>query len=349
MGSSSQNQKQKMDAVNMNGHNASKGSTKVVAMEDSTNLLGLLFGAGGIYACYLYYGTLQEEVTSYVSSVSGEKFKFPWLLNALEALANVILGGIGLYFQGPTPNLPYNLFSISGTFQVMAKAFTTQALSNGVSFPIVTLAKSGKMVPVMIGSILLGGKSYSMREYLSVAAIISGTIMVSMSKGKSGGSASSMLGLGFIVAALVCDGITGGMQDRIRAESSRRQVKAKPYDMMFSTNVVMTIVAALVAVIFKEITPGLVYCQENPDILSSMLKFAICSALGQMFIFYTISNFGSLTTTTVTTTRKVFSVLLSIFLKGHSMNTQGWMGIGVASLGILAELQNKMSGKSKAH
>lgn len=105
----------------------------IVAVEDSTSILNLLFGAGGIYACYLYYGTLQEEVTSFVSA-SGEKFKAPWMLNSIEAIANVVLGGIGLYFQGATKNLPYKLFGFSGTFQVMAKAFTTQALSNGGTY-----------------------------------------------------------------------------------------------------------------------------------------------------------------------------------------------------------------------
>jgi UDP-galactose transporter B1 len=34
------------------------------------------------------------------------------------------------------------------------------ALANGLSFPVATLAKSGKMAPVMIGSLILGGASY---------------------------------------------------------------------------------------------------------------------------------------------------------------------------------------------
>ena len=74
---------------------------------------------------------------------------------------------------------------------------------------------------------------------------------------------------------------------------------------------------------------------------TKIVKFALCSAVGQSFIFYTISNFDSLVCTTVTTTRKVFSVLLSIFLNGHKLSSQGWVGIGIASLGILSELQGK--------
>ena len=82
----------------------------------------------------------------------------------------------------------------------------------------------------------------------------------------------------------------------------------------------------------------------NPKGPTSIAKFVLCSAIGQSFIFYKIANFDSLVCTTVTTTRKIFSVLLSIFLNGHAMSTQGWAGISIASMGILAEIQNK-SGK----
>ena len=76
-------------------------------------------------------------------------------------------------------------------------------------------------------------------------------------------------------------------------------------------------------------------------------KFAVCSAAGQGFIFFTISTFDSLVSTTVTTTRKIFSVLLSIFTKGHQLNSQGWLGIGLAFLGILGELEEKVSANRK--
>eukprot|EP01034_Spumella_vulgaris_P021410 gene21410-27440_t len=196
------------------------------------------------------------------------------------------------------------------------------------------------MVPVMIGSLLLGGASYTLREYLSVAAIIGGTCIVSMGK-KSSGPASSLLGIAFIALSLACDGITGGVQNRLKKKSAELGVKPKPYDLMFWTNFYMAITASLLALFLGEFSTGLNYCLANPVILNKILKFAVCSAVGQSFIFYTISNFDPLVCTTVTTTRKVFSVLLSIFLNGHAMSQQGWAGIGLASAGILAELQDK--------
>ena len=43
----------------------------------------------------------------------------------------------------------------------------------------------------------------------------------------------------------------------------------------------------------------------------------------------------------MTTTRKIFSVLLSIFVHNHKLNGQGWAGIGLSCLGIVGELQDK--------
>jgi len=195
----------------------------------------------------------------------------------------------------------------------------------------------------MIGSLLLGGKTYTVKQYISVLAIIAGTVTVGINSGKDKGTEDSVMGLIFISLSLFMDGVTAGMQDRIKQVSKDRGVKAKPFELMFSTNVVMCTVALALAFFMKEFNTGLSFIKANPEILSKIAQFAICSAMGQSFIFYTLANFDSLTTTTVTTTRKVLSVLLSIFLNGHELNRNGWLGILIASVGILSELQDKMT------
>lgn len=169
--------------------------------------LQLLFGAGGIYAAFLYYGSLQEDVFRYESE-DGLKFTMAWYLQVLESFTNVVVGVAALIIMGltgtgytasddsdddtsdnkkmkwwgGTPNLPKKPFISTGFTQVCSKAFTSLALANGLSFPVATLAKSGKMAPVMIGSLMLGGAKYGCRDYLQVLAIISGTAILSMSK-----------------------------------------------------------------------------------------------------------------------------------------------------------------------
>jgi solute carrier family 35 (UDP-galactose transporter), member B1 len=302
----------------------------------------LLIGAGGIYGAFLYYGSLQEDVFRFTSSIDGTQFKQAWFLQVVEALANVVLGFVGMTITGATPNIPLTMFAISGAAQVSAKACTSLALANGLSFPVATLAKSGKMAPVMAGSLLLGGASYTIREYLQVVAIIGGTAIVSM--GKKKGGENSLLGVFYIALSLLLDGVTAGFQKRLKTDTAKVGVKPKPYDFMFWTNLFMGITAVAIAIGLGEFASGMAYCAKNPEILSKIIKFSICSAIGQSFIFYTIANFDPLVLSTVTTTRKIFSVLLSIFLKGHTLSFTGWSGIGLASTGILSELQDKMGG-----
>merc|ERR1712232_308700 len=145
-----------------------------------------------------------EDVFSFVDP-QGNKFTQAWFLQAVEALANVIVGFLGMMVTVRTVGLPLDKFALSGATQVAAKACTSLALANGLSFPVATLAKSAKMAPVMAGSILLGGKKYSLRSYAQVAAIIGGTAIVSLGKKKGGNVENSSLGVIFIVLSLVLD------------------------------------------------------------------------------------------------------------------------------------------------
>jgi len=299
---------------------------------------GLVFGAAGIYAAFAYYGVLQEEVFTFEDK-EGNAFTYGWFLQVIEAFANVVVGFGGMMLTGRTAGVPLDLFALSGFTQVSAKACMSNSLAAGLSFPVATLAKSAKMAPVMIGGILIGGKKFPLRQYLQVAAIIGGTIMVSMNSKSASGKPSTWMGVVLICTSLACDGLTGGVQDRLKAKSKDKGIKIKPYDMMFWSNTFMCLVAILVSLVNNgELFSGMAFIFDNPEILSKVLYFAACSAMGQSFIFFVIAEYGPLKCATITTTRKIFSVLLSIFVKGHVLAPIGWCGVLLGSAGIVGEL-----------
>merc|ERR1712028_133520 len=113
------------------------------------------------------------------------------------------------------------------------------------------------------------------------------------------------------------------------------------------TNLMMLFIAMAVAMALDQFWGGLAFLQGNPDLYLAVIKFATCSAIGQSAIFFTIANFDPLVCTTVTTTRKIFSVLLDIVSRGHVLNEVQWGGIAVATLGVLGEVQEKFGGSSK--
>ena len=104
-------------------HPVAKAQVARISSGGATKTLELLFGAGGIYAAFLYYGSLQEDVFRYVSA-DGGKFKEVWFLQVLEALCNVAVGFGGLVATSGTKGLPQKLFALSGASQVLAKYCT---------------------------------------------------------------------------------------------------------------------------------------------------------------------------------------------------------------------------------
>lgn len=152
----------------------------------------------------------------------------------------------------------------------------------------------------------------------------------------------------FILLSLVMDGVTAGVQKRLKEDMGRKHMHPKPYDFMFYTNLSMMLVALCVSVLLGEFSEGYIFCIQHPQVLRLVVQFAICSAVGSSFIFYTVAHFDPLVCSTVTTTRKIVSVILSIVLKGHSLSVQGWSGVCLAIAGIMSEVHSKCtSGKNK--
>jgi len=313
----------------------------------------LAVGVVGIFGAFLYYGQLMGDIIKF-EAADGSKLEREWFLQVLEAAANVVVGLAGLMVAqgGPSPHIPYKSFLLTGSTQVLAKAMTQKAQIYGVPFFLATLVKNAKMVPVMVGAIVLSGTSYPARKWAQVALIIGGVILVTVGKAQkpeAGGSAD-IIGMGCLGLSLVCDGITGGQQTAFKKAYKKTQGKGlAPYDLMLFTNAAMLGVALVMALVLDQFFGGVAFLLDNPPLLTAVAKFSFCSAIGQSAIFFTMANFDPLLVTTVTTTRKIFSVLLDIVSRGYVLNITQWSGIATASLGVLGELQEKFGAKAKAH
>ena len=77
----------------------------------------------------------------------------------------------------------------------------------------------------------------------------------------------------------------------------------------------------------------------------AIIIYSAASAVGQNFIYYTVTQFSPLLLTTVTTTRKIFSTLYSVFRDpSNSLSTMQWSGCGLVFLGIFIEIGAKQFG-----
>ncbi|CBK20119.2 UAA transporter [Blastocystis hominis] len=172
------------------------------------------------------------------------------------------------------------------------------------------------MIPVMLAGTLFGTRKYSIRKYISVLIMTVGIILFQLlsNKKKVSTSSNSNLGLLLLVLSLCMDGVCGMQQDvvvpRFKPSSFRLQVMLNVYGMMI----------ALVASLFsQELLPGLRFLLENRVCLLYCLVYGVCSSVGQMFILFTVRHFAPLVLSTITTTRKFFSILLSVVFMGNEI------------------------------
>ncbi len=87
---------------------------------------------------------------------------------------------------------------------------------------------------------------------------------------------------------------------------------------------------------------------RSAELRWDILIFCVCASLGQILIFEVMKDFGSLTWITISVTRKLFTILVSIVKFNHSVNIYQWMGIAAVFCGMGIEIVVKyFDGESK--
>ncbi|CAD5119163.1 DgyrCDS7801 [Dimorphilus gyrociliatus] len=199
-----------------------------------------------------------------------------------------------------------------------------------VPYPTQVLGKSVKPIPVMILGVLLAGKRYPLRKYLFIVLIVAGVALF-MYKEKKG--AATTVGFGFgeilLITSLLLDGGTGSIQDKIRSNYT-----VKTFGMMLFMNVWSVLYLGIGLLLTGEAFSFPVFSFKYPSVLLHIFIFSLASAVGQFFIFMTVTNFGPLPCSIITTTRKFFTILFSVFIYGHPMIIRQWIGTICVFIGL---------------
>lgn len=304
----------------------------------------LVFAASGIYASYLTQGIVQENLSTKRYGPLSERFPHLSALAGVQAVVCFLWAGLLMMFSkdDATKKLPpFTAFWMAGLTNSIGPACGIQALKN-ISYPAQVLAKSCKMIPVMLMGTLLYGKRYSMFEYLCVSLIAGGISLFASetsSKVRSKlASPNAPLGYALCLVNLVFDGYTNAAQDEI----SRKYKDNSAIHMMCWMNFWCGLYYC--GYLFGATSQGpelLAFCQQHPDAARDLALFCLCGAFGQLFIFFTIRTFGSLVNTIVCTTRKFFNILISVVWNGNALFPLQWVGVALVFSGLMASSISK--------
>lgn len=319
-------------------------------------MFGLLaFCVSGIYVFFLTWGVLQERITTvdYVSTLSGAhgRFRHFVFLNFCQALTCVLVAWIVLRYRkqgvGPTSEAilrGYFKVALSGS---LGSPFGYAALKH-INFPTMILGKSCKLVPVMIMNWLVYRKRFEAYKYFTVGLItlgVSGFMLFEPHRSGKSEAVNSLWGLSLLLINLLIDGATNSWQDQLFILHKIKSLQMMFFMSLFSAGIMFSYL--VVWPWTSELSKALAFIAEYPAVLGDLAMFCLCGALGQVFIFLTIENFGSLSLVTVTVTRKLFTILLSLFWFNHQLRPVQWVFVGLVFVALGIETYAKQMTRSR--
>ena len=213
-------------------------------------------------------------------------------------------------------------FTLCAFLYLAAMGCSNEALRY-VSYPFQALAKSCKMIPVMLSRVVLLRVRYGWQKYACVVAMTAGVAMFQLTRvrsGKADGPSTELYGVLLLGGSLALDGLTGPTQER-----THKKYPCSNLSFMLLNNLHAGVVVGVPLVLSNQLIDGVQFCFAHPDVLHQLMMFALLSAMGQLFIFYTLLSFDSLVCVTVTTTRKFLTIVLSVWLHGNRLSGYQWL------------------------
>jgi len=237
---------------------------------------------------------------------------------------------------------PMNSSVLRGYFRValsgtLGSPFGYEALKH-INFPTMILGKSCKLVPVMLMNWLVYKRRFEPYNYVSVALItagVSGFMLFEPHRGGKADAVNSLWGLFLLMVNLLIDGATNSWQDQMFILHRIKSLQMMLFMSLFSSALML---AWLLACPWSdELSRAVSFVANYPSVVPDLLLFCLCGAIGQVFIFSTIENFGSLSLVTVTVTRKLFTIILSLFWFNHQLRPVQWFFVGLVFTALLIE------------
>ena len=151
--------------------------------------LELIVCCVGVFVSFSLFAVMQEDVYEAQGENGGEnggeRFSMTFFALVFERAVNALCALLAIFvFGGSGYKLPLKEIFHSGSSQMLAMAASNEALRY-VSYPTQVLGKSCKMVPVMLGGLVLGGRKFSRFQYLSVAFVTFGVFLFNYGKASS--------------------------------------------------------------------------------------------------------------------------------------------------------------------
>ncbi|KAI3934099.1 hypothetical protein MKW92_025591 [Papaver armeniacum] len=287
-----------------------------------------VFAVAGIMTTLVIYGVLQEKIMRVPYGENKEFFRYSLFLvfcNRITTSA-VSAGSLLASKKALDPVAPIYKYCLISVSNILTTTCQYEALKY-VSFPVQTLAKCAKMIPVMVWGTMIMQKKYKGQDYLFAVLVTLGCSLFILYPAAAdvspyaNGRESTVWGVSLMMGYLGFDGFTSTFQDKL----------FKGYDMEIHNQIFYTTLCSCILSLSGLILQGNLllavdFVARHNDCFLDIALLSTVATASQFFISYTIRTFGALTFATIMTTRQLVSIMLSCMWFAHPLSPIQWVG-----------------------
>lgn len=143
---------------------------------------------------------------------------------------------------------------------------------------------------------------------------------------------TTISGVVLMLGYLVFDAFTPNWQAKLYAYKPR----VSSYQMMCGVNLFSAVLCIVSMVEQGGLLASLTFMRTHHGFQWDCILMSAFGAVGQIFIYKTIEQFGAVVFTLIMTIRQILSIIVSCIYYGHSMSSSGTFGLVLACAALFA-------------
>mmetsp|Transcript_24009 Transcript_24009/g.42338 ORF Transcript_24009/g.42338 Transcript_24009/m.42338 type:complete len:338 (-) Transcript_24009:75-1088(-) len=267
--------------------------------------------AGGAVVTSIVFSLVQERVMPQGSNA----LLVSWLTTIFFALC----GLVECFLTNTKRRVPLKDYAQLSMFTAGGMIATNAALAY-VSYPLRVIAKSIKVVPVMLVGVCIQNKRYTTLEYLSAIVLVSGIAIFTLGDAKVSPT-FSVTGLLLLALGVACDAITANVEEKLFKMHRCTQAEVMVGVSFFGS------FWAFAGIVYNgKVTEAFDQMINNPNVVVGTATFSVFGYMASALILAVISAHGAVAAEIVKSLRKVATIVLSFVLVSKPISPMHVLG-----------------------
>ena len=279
-----------------------------------------------------YYKNTCNNIFRYTNP-NRDPFVYPEFVVAIQLIFGYCLSSLCIYYIVLQITLKEPLLVINDpimikySFVFLSSIFFAHLSLGFISYPTLALAKSCKILSIVIGSLFVKEIKYHLFQYFSVFLII--IAIFGFNYNNNSPRKDSNIGLIMIIVSLLCDGVSSYFSEKIKYTYKPNSLYVMKSCCKWGFLLILPLIGFLNVFIREKSV--LWFIDKFPDVLPDILALLSCS--GQVFVFWGLKTLGSLNLVIITTSRKIFTFIISVIIFDHSIDSNQWVCVVFVIIG----------------